>query len=67
MGISCAICGFCFEKFYIGFNPEEPFLLGLWVECLDCSEYVGGYASKRKCLVVYGQCSLVSGGGKGSP
>ena len=56
-----------FEQFQEGFDPEDPFFFSLWAECLDCSGYIGGYASKRKYLVVCGQCSLVSGGGKGSP
>ena len=67
MGFPYAICEVCFEQFHIGFDPKDPFLDGLCAEYLDCSGYIGGYASKRKCLAVCGQCSPVSGGGKGSP
>ena len=67
MGFPCAICGVCLRQSHIGFDPKDPFLVGLWAECSDCNGYVGGYAFKGKCLVVYRQFSLLSGGGKGSP
>ena len=67
MGFLFDICGVFSEQFYVGFDPEDPFLFSLWAECLDCSGYVGGYASKRNCLVIHEQCSLVGGQGKGSP
>ena len=52
--VSCVpFVEFALNSSIVGFNPEDPFLVGLWAECLDCSGYVGGYASKRKCLVVY--------------
>ena len=67
MGFICAICRVCFEQFHVRFSPKDPFLIGLWAKCLDCSGYVVGYASKRKYLVVCGQYNLVNGGGEGSP
>ena len=67
MGFLYAFCGVYFEQFHVGFNLEHPFLVGLWAEYWDCSGYIGGYTSKQKYLVVHGQCSLESRGGKGSP
>ena len=67
MGFPYAISGVCFAQFYVEFNPEDLFLVALWAECLNCSGYVGGYASKRKYLAICGKYSLISRGGKGGP
>ena len=41
MGFPCAICRVFFEQYHVGFDPVDPFLVGLWAKCLDYSGCFG--------------------------